>query len=60
MRKLIHDFDFSVRCHKGSTNIVVDALIHIHEVNVLSFTELKTHLFYYLREKYLDETILQT
>ena len=43
--KLIQDFDFSIRYRKGSMNTIVDALSCIHEVNMLSFTEIKFDLY---------------
>ena len=36
--ELIQDLDFSIQYHKGSINIVVVALNHTKEVNMLSFT----------------------
>ena len=51
---LMEDFDFSYR--KGSMNTVADALSHIKEVNMLSFTEIKYDLLDHLRGKYLDDS----
>ena len=39
-------------------NTVVDALNHIREVNMLSFTEITSYLYDHLRGKYRDEKII--
>jgi hypothetical protein len=56
---LIQEFDFSIRYRKGSLNTVADALSRLHEVNMLSFTELKSDLFDLLRGKYLDDSFFK-
>ena len=53
---LMQYFDFSIRYRKGSMNTVVDALSHIKEVNMVSFTEIKSDLLDRLRGKYLDDS----
>ena len=53
---LMLDFDFSIRYRKGSMNTVVDALSHIKEINMLSFTEIKSNILDRLRGKYLDDS----
>ena len=53
---LMQDFDFSIRYGKGSMNTVVDALSCIKEVNMLSFTEIKSDILDHLRGKYLDDS----
>ena len=53
--ELIQDFDFTIRYCKGSMNSVADALSHIKEVNVLSFTEIKSDLLNHIRGRYLDD-----
>ena len=53
---LMQDFDFSIRYRKGSMNTVADALSRIKEVNMLSFTEIKSDLLDHLRGKYLDDS----
>ena len=40
--------NFSIQYHKGSMNIIVDALSRIKEVNMLSFMERKSDLLDYL------------
>ncbi len=57
--ELIQDFDFSIRYRKGSMNTVADALSRIHEVNMLSFTEIKSDLYDHLRGKYLDDSFFR-
>ena len=39
-------------------NTVVDALSRIKEVNILSFTEIKSDLLDHLRGKYLDDSYI--
>ena len=51
----MQDFDFSIRYRKGSMNTDVDALSLIKEVNMLSFTEIKSDFLDHLRGKYLDD-----
>ena len=50
--KLIQDFDFS---RKGSMNTITNTLSYIHEVNIFSFTEIKSSLYEQPRGKYLDD-----
>ena len=49
-------FDFSIRYRKGSMNTIVDTLSNIKEVNMLSFTEIKSDILDHLRGKYLDDS----
>jgi hypothetical protein len=56
---LIQEIDFSIRYRTGSLKIVADALSRIHEVNMLSFTKLKSDLFDQLRGKYLDDSFFK-
>ena len=55
MADLIQDFDFLIRYYKGFVNTIIDALSHICEVNLFTFTKITSNLYDHLQGTYHDD-----